>query len=840
MQENVKLVTVKKTVRQAYRTEPIWQYDVGHVLNLEGFDNLPETFQMHYSRSQMGDAITQIGQNGQVVLPDEFAQTSTPIFAWVYVAEDDAGLTKYTIEIPVMRRARITDQEPTPVEQSAIDQAISALNAGVSRAETAAANAESSEDAASASAESAYRSSEAAAGAAESAAGDATAAGRSATAAGESASAAAASAANASGSATTAGNAATAAQGSASAASGSATAAGQSATAAAGSAAAAAQTKTEIDDEVDGFQAQLTNLSSALNQKQDAPAEPGTAGQVLGLDANLDPAWVDQTGDVEADGTYEDLTAGNALEVLSDRGTADAEPYLFRKAVGWNRAKLNAVVGGTVAWNQRVGNGVKHNNVTATRQENGRFILSGTPSYKYSNFLGSIQYVLGHRYLAVAMVVKNPNNLPITLNINNNVTSKYHSTAGFYFTLTGSGLAGTGASGMTAGEDYTGVEFIFNIHDITQMFGSAIADYFLTLEQASAGSAIALFRSWFPEDYYAYNPGELISVSGVQSRDTVGFNQFDQTKVVSGKRISGSGNETAVSGYSHSDYIPVMPNAQYYTNASSGADGYPTVAIYDALQNFVRTLSKFVPGTFATPENAAYVILSTKVSSTPIDTLVLNLSDTSRNGTYKPYVKRSYPLDSSMTLRGIPKLVDNKITFDGDRYLPDGTVERRYGVVDLGTLNWAYNIANSGCFSTGNLASLISTSRKVLCEKYITIPDASSSSTILNAPDKSLLVNKGTNTTENFAIGTVIIKDSAFTDPVAFKAAMSGVYLVYELATPTTETAEPYRNLQIQEKGGTEEFVSNAALPVPVGHDTFYPVNVFDYIDQAIAAALNS
>lgn len=336
MQENVKLVTVKKTVRQAYRTEPIWQYDVGHVLNLEGFDNLPETFQMHYSHSAMGDAITQIGSNGQVSLPDEFAQTSAPIFAWVYVAEDDTGLTKYTIEIPVMRRAKITNQEPTPVEQSAIDQAISALNAGVSSAETAAANAESSEDAASASAESAYRSSEAAAGAAESAQGDATAAGRSATAAAESASAAAASAVSAGGSATTAGNAATSAQaaantatqksgeavssansaaasalsagnaaqtatqkandatsaatsaqGSASAASGSATAAGQSATAAAGSAAAAAQTKTEIDDEVDGFQAQLTNLSSALNQideKVDGIHEVppgGASGQIL-------------------------------------------------------------------------------------------------------------------------------------------------------------------------------------------------------------------------------------------------------------------------------------------------------------------------------------------------------------------------------------------------------------------------------------------------------------------------------------------------------------------------------------------------------------------------------
>lgn len=307
MQENVKLITVKKTVRQAFRTEPIWQYDVGHVLSLEGFENLPDTFQMHFSRSAAGDSITQVGQNWQVTLPDEFAQTAAPVYAWLYVAEEETGLTKYTVEIPVMRRARITNQQPTPVEQSAIDQAISALNAGVTRAETAAANAESSEDAAAASAESAYRSSEAAANSAESAEGDAQtatqkaleaqtaalSADNSATAAAESASAAAASAVSADGSATAAGNAATSAQTAANNAS-------ASAQTAADKASAAAQTKAEIDDEVTGFQAELDSLNSAISDKQDSPETPGTAGQVLGLDANLDPVWTDQTGGDES------------------------------------------------------------------------------------------------------------------------------------------------------------------------------------------------------------------------------------------------------------------------------------------------------------------------------------------------------------------------------------------------------------------------------------------------------------------------------------------------------------------------------------------------------------
>lgn len=39
-----------------------------------------------------------------------------------------------------------------------------------------------------------------------------------------------------------------------------------------------------------------SGLLNEINSKQDAPSTAGTAGQVLGLDSNLDPVWVDQTG----------------------------------------------------------------------------------------------------------------------------------------------------------------------------------------------------------------------------------------------------------------------------------------------------------------------------------------------------------------------------------------------------------------------------------------------------------------------------------------------------------------------------------------------------------------
>ena len=68
-----------------------------------------------------------------------------------------------------------------------------------------------------------------------------------------------------------------------------------------------------------------------------------------------------------------------------------------------------------------------------------------------------------------------------------------------------------------------------------------------------------------------------------------------------------------------------------------------------------------------------------------------------RNGEYEPYTKHSYPLDSDLVLRGIPKLdASNNLYFDGDIYESDGTVKRRYGIVDLGTLSWSAGTDSQG------------------------------------------------------------------------------------------------------------------------------------------------
>jgi hypothetical protein len=71
----------------------------------------------------------------------------------------------------------------------------------------------------------------------------------------------------------------------------------------------------------------------------------------------------------------------------------------------------------------------------------------------------------------------------------------------------------------------------------------------------------------------------------------------------------------------------------------------------------------------------------------------------------------------------------------------------------------------------------------------------------------------------------IFVYDSNYdtiTSASAFKTAMDGVYLVYEKATPTTESADPYTSPQIVDNWGTEEFVDERDVPIPVGHESDY------------------
>lgn len=119
-------------------TEEAYQWDYGQVLQFEGLD-LPDAYQVHFSNVPLtGTTITQIGGADGVTVPDQFFTGGETIYAWVYLHEgEDDGETVYMVTIPVKKRPQPSDDVPTPVEQSAIDQAIAALNIAVEKADEA-------------------------------------------------------------------------------------------------------------------------------------------------------------------------------------------------------------------------------------------------------------------------------------------------------------------------------------------------------------------------------------------------------------------------------------------------------------------------------------------------------------------------------------------------------------------------------------------------------------------------------------------------------------------------------------------------------------------------------
>lgn len=289
-----------------------------------------------------------------------------------------------------------------------------------------------------------------------------------------------------------------------------------------------------------------------------------------------------------------------------------------------------------------------------------------------------------------------------------------------------------------------------------------------------------------------------------------------------------------------------MPNHTYYCRRETtvAASNF-AIAFYDTDKKFINTVNK-TSDTFDAPATAYYMRFDMNVGygRTYNNDICINISKATgspKNGDYVPYSGTEYPFNPSIQLRGIPKLVDNKLSYDGDIYTADGSITRKYGIVDLGTLTWEYNTSGTQPFmltnSISNVIKRPSTSSIVanaLCSKVPTVTAYAIYSGI---------VSDGIGVQDSGNIR--MIYSGMSTDPVAFKTAMSGVYLVYELATPTTESANAYQNPQRAFIDGTEEFVDYGVqsatrdVSIPVGNNTTYQLNetlppTEDYVDGAL------
>ena len=569
-------------------------------------------------------------------------------------------------------------------------------------------------------------------------------------------------------------------------------------------------------------------------QLDDTLTTAGKAADAKATGDKLDELEASEATKANVDGSYEQMTVGNAEQLVSSIKEEDKVPYLFRTSGGSidiGDREEDKIVGGTVAWNQMYTPSYVRSQttggVTFTVQSDGTIVANGT-----SEGTGDIYYALvreiskiGHVLLVTGCPTGGSNN---TYRI-------YLDGHGAYSYDTGNGAIFKQVYDNKRlfiyinknNVELNNKKFAPQFVDLTQMFGTTIADYIYSLEQATAGAGVAWFRKLFPKPYYEYNAGQLMSVKAL-SHDTTGFNQWDKSGTISGGYLTKDGNVASSENFKYTDYIHIVPNTTYHFQNIGGSN--PSICWYDAAKQFISgtSNSEAIAKNLTSPANAQYVRVSFPKEN--VDTLCVNLHwDGSRDGEYEPYVKHSYPLDSTLTLCGIPKLdANNSLYYDGDEYSADGTVTRKYGIVDLGTLDWTATYTEhvfSGGTITPEFVAQSSGAINMLSTKYNIAPSLYIASGIPNN-----MISKQSGTTNK-----IIIRDDSYSDATTFTNALSGVYIVYELATPTTEEADPYQNPQIVDDFGTEEYVINntVTVPIPVGHDTFYQANLVAKLEMA-------
>lgn len=422
-----------------------------------------------------------------------------------------------------------------------------------------------------------------------------------------------------------------------------------------------------------------------------------------------------------------------------------------------------------------------------------------------------IQLANGHKYLLIVNVTAFSTSLAYT------DFEVYSSSSG----LSGNFSASVGVKGliMTAtSNSKVRLGIVLNVTSgtITEGDVCTFKDLMLIdltlMGKASTYTTVAKFRKDFPLPYYICDKGSIRDCAS-KYLETVGYNQF-------------AGLDTDIPAIPSTIYRLMRWNGSALAAITSGS-----VKEYDAAGNLLRTtaynglvaidtLDQEYPNQtdkgFMTTADTS----SIQISGATQTNILLNIAwDGSRNE-YEAYWRMRYPMPN-VTLRSVKSTRDSITS--------DGTLTRRVGVVDLGTLNWdsqlAYGQREFFCKPANRLTDAVLPSNVnqvayIVCGRYDTVA-------------RTAQVKYGVALDTN---GTIIVKTDQYGyDAAAFKSAMMGVYVYYQLATPTTEQGAPFtENVEVDDFG-TMRFVPVDGATEPIakqGNRFFYPADYVLLIDD--------
>lgn len=500
----------------------------------------------------------------------------------------------------------------------------------------------------------------------------------------------------------------------------------------------------------------------------------------------------------------------------------------YQKAVPTG-AKLMSVknIGGrSIVWNQLVqptSNEITGAGVKVTFSNDGIVTLNGTATTAGNAV--SVQPVKnqkGHKYLMVANPLSGVYGKDQLLFSSQSygqdstghgaIITNESSNAKWYYTLY-----------VYEGVTYDNVKLQPQIFDLTAMFGAG-----------NEPTTVEEFEKIFPAAYYPYNGGEIVS-AGTESVMVQGKNLFDYTdKIYHGANVNKVENGIVYTkGLTTTVLnIPTIVGNKYTLSFKVKSSGTNQGGLRWSLQKGKNISyandSSLIKKEVGYAANTEYQAVATFVADTDFVSLCtivgmvydvqLELGDIATD--YSPFYQTEYQIPEA--IKALPGYgwsagtARNYVDYENKKYY------KCVDSMDLGTVKW--QTETSPTFGTYFSTFIDSKKFKkngdftqkrqnILCDRYITVKRA-----VSEYVDKTILLD-GT-----AAIVTQIqIKDTAYTDATAFKQAMQGVMLYYELKTPivtdiSTMIPDDFlRNIEVEAggsitfKGGNDDY----RIPVP-------------------------
>lgn len=358
------------------------------------------------------------------------------------------------------------------------------------------------------------------------------------------------------------------------------------------------------------------------------------------------------------------------------------------------------------------------------------------------------------------------------------------------------------------------------IFDLTSMFGSG-----------KEPSTVEEFEAMFPNEYYPYNAGEVVS-AGTESIIEQGKNLFDYTdKTYNGANISKVENGVIYTkGLTTTVLnIPTVVGSKYTLSFKVKSSGANQGGLRWSLQKGKNTSyahdSSLIKSEVGYAANAEYQAVATFVATTDFVSLCtimlmvydvqLELGDTATD--YSPFYQTEYLIPEA--IKALPGYgwsagtARNYVDYENKRYV------QCVSSVDLGTLNWVAGDSGKVGFQTSQVTG------QKLTKNYNILPNIICSKYLAKTQNAMWGKTSVTGITTNASVdGYVYVNDASYTDAAAFKQAMSGVILYYELANPVVTDISTLidddflRNLTV-EAGGSITFKNSNGdsyrIPVP-------------------------